>query len=118
MGQVHGALELSADYVPVLNPVTNTASQVPLTVRDLKTPPTNPAMPSRRRTQADEVIWTSKNNVHNPMLDHEAGVAGPRRHGPQRIRLSARPARATLCETLPRGKRGRHLASTTRRRRS
>jgi hypothetical protein len=44
-GPVYGALELSADYVPVQNPVTNTASQVPLTVRDPNTPPTNPAMP-------------------------------------------------------------------------
>ena len=67
----YGALELSADYVPVLNPVTNTASQVPLTVRDPKTPPTNPAMPEPSPYWADEVIWTSKNNVHNPMLDHK-----------------------------------------------
>ena len=37
-GPVYGALELSADYVPVLNPVTHTASQVPLTVRDPNTP--------------------------------------------------------------------------------
>ena len=73
-GPVYGALELSADYVPALNPVTNTASQVPLTVRDPNTPPTNPAMPEPSPYWADEVIWTSKNNVHNPMLDHKGRV--------------------------------------------
>ena len=33
-GPVYGALELSADYTPVLDPRTHTASRVPLTVRD------------------------------------------------------------------------------------
>ena len=33
-GPVYGALELSADYTPVLNPATNTASRVMLTVRN------------------------------------------------------------------------------------
>ena len=41
-GPVYGALELSADYTPVLNPVTHTASQIPLTVRDPNTPPDQP----------------------------------------------------------------------------
>ena len=73
-GPVYGALELSADYVPVLNPVTHSASEVPLTVRDPNTPPTNPAMPEPSPYWDDEVIWTSKNNVHNPMLDHRGRV--------------------------------------------
>ena len=33
-GPIYGALEASADYVPVLDPVSHTASQVALTVRD------------------------------------------------------------------------------------
>ena len=33
-GPLYGALELSADYLPVLDPVRHTASRVPLTVRD------------------------------------------------------------------------------------
>ena len=41
-GPLYGALELSADYLPVLDPVRHTASQVPLTVRDPNTPPTSP----------------------------------------------------------------------------
>jgi len=73
-GPVYGALELSADYVPVLNPVTHTASQVALTVRDANTPPTNATMPEPSPYWAEEVIWTSRNNVHNPMLDHKGRV--------------------------------------------
>src|SRR5262249_57533045 len=44
-GLIYGALELSADYLPVLDPVKNVASKVPLTVRDPNTPPTPPTMP-------------------------------------------------------------------------
>ncbi len=73
-GPVYGALELSADYTPVLDPRTHTASRVPLTVRDPATPPTNPAMPEPSPYWGEEVIWTSKNNVHNPMLDHRGRV--------------------------------------------
>ena len=73
-GPVYGALELSADYTPVLNPATNTASRIPLTVRDPNTPPTSPLMPESSPYWADEAIWTSKNNVHNPMLDHKGRV--------------------------------------------
>src|SRR5213083_647814 len=42
-GLIYGSLELSADYLPVLDPVKNTVSRVPLTVRDPATPPTSPA---------------------------------------------------------------------------
>lgn len=69
-GPIYGALELSADYVPVLDPNTSTASQIPLTVRDPSTQPA--AAPNMFQPSAywgDEIIWTSKNNVHNPMLD-------------------------------------------------
>ena len=70
-GPIYGALELSADYVPVLDPVKHTVSRIPLTVRDPNTPPTNPKMPQPSPYWGDEVIWTSKNNVHNPMLDEK-----------------------------------------------
>ena len=70
-GPIYGALELSSDYVPVLDPVRHTVSRIPLSVRDPKTPPTNPAMPHPSPYWGDEVIWTSKNNVHNPMMDEK-----------------------------------------------
>ena len=70
-GPIYGSLELSSDYVPVLDPVKHTASRIPLSVRDPNTPPTNPKMPAPSPYWGDEVIWTSKNNVHNPMLDEK-----------------------------------------------
>ena len=70
-GLLYGALELSADYVPVLDPKTHTVSRVPLTVRDPNTPPTSPKMAAASPYFGEEPIWTSKNNVHNPMLDEK-----------------------------------------------
>jgi hypothetical protein len=70
-GPIYGALELSADYVPVLDPVHHTISQIPLTVRDPGTPPTPPVMPQPSPYWGHDVLWTSKNNVHNPMLDRD-----------------------------------------------
>ena len=40
-GLIYGSLELSADYLPVLDPAHNTISQVKLTVRDPSTPRTS-----------------------------------------------------------------------------
>jgi hypothetical protein len=73
-GPVYGALELSADYVPVLDPVRHAKSQIPLTVRDPETPRTSPKMPAPSPYFGSEVIWTSRNNVHNPMLDERGRV--------------------------------------------
>ena len=71
-GPIYGALELSADYLPVLDPTRHTASKVPLTVRDPNTPlSAAPAVPFASAYWGDEPIWTSRNNVHNPMFDHK-----------------------------------------------
>jgi hypothetical protein len=73
-GPIYGALELSADYLPVLDPKTHTASRIPLTVRDPNTPATSPSMPQPSPYWGEDPIWTSKNNVHNPMLDGQGRV--------------------------------------------
>jgi len=74
-GSIYGALELSADYLPVLDPAHNATSKVALTVRD---PNTQPAADSKMAQSSpywgDEVLWTSRNNVHNPMIDHKGRV--------------------------------------------
>jgi hypothetical protein len=74
-GPVYGSLELSSDYLPTLDPKTNTAGRVPLTVRDPNTPPASgPSMPAPSPYWGEEAIWTSKNNVHNPMIDDQGRV--------------------------------------------
>ena len=74
-GPMYGALELSADYLPVLDPVASKASQVPLTVRDPNTPVSQgPIMLQPSPYYDRDVLWTSKNNVHNPMFDERGRV--------------------------------------------
>src|SRR6266508_3211612 len=70
-GLIYGSLELSADYLPVLDPGRHSITRVPLTVRDPKTPPTSATMAAPSPYWGEEAIWTSKNNVHNPMFDEK-----------------------------------------------
>ena len=74
-GLIYGSLELSNDYLPVLDPVRHTIRRVELSVRDPETRPAQgPAMPAPSPYWGEEVIWTSKNNVHNPMFDEKGRV--------------------------------------------
>jgi hypothetical protein len=73
-GLLYGALEESADYLPVLDPTGNEAGRIELTLRDPTTPPTNPKIAAPSPYWGDEVIWTSKTTVHNPMLDENGRV--------------------------------------------
>ncbi len=74
-GLVYGALEASADYMPVVDPKTNTAMKIELKVRDPKTPSeasTPPAQPSAY--WGDEAIWTSQSNAHSFAMDEQSRV--------------------------------------------
>jgi hypothetical protein len=74
-GALYGALEVSADYLPVLDPVNHDTTRIPLTVRDPATAPASgPDMPQPSPYWGDEPIWNSKTNVHNPMMDGEGRV--------------------------------------------
>jgi hypothetical protein len=74
-GLIYGSLELSADYLPVLDPVRNAVTRVPLTVRDPDTRPASaPTVTQPSPYWGDEAIWTSRNNVHNPMFDERGRV--------------------------------------------
>ncbi len=74
-GLMYGSLELSSDYLPVLDPVHNSVSRVPLTVRDPNTQPaTGPPTGAPSAYWGDTILWTSKNNVHNPMIDEKGRV--------------------------------------------
>jgi hypothetical protein len=74
-GLIYGSLELSKDYLPVLDPIKHVSSRVELSVRDAATEPaSSPAMPAPSPYWDNEVIWDSKNNVHNPMFDAQGRV--------------------------------------------
>jgi hypothetical protein len=74
-GPIYGALEAAADYMPVVDPMRHTATQVKLTVRDPATPSearTPPAQPSPY--WGDEAIWTSQTSAHSFAMDKQARV--------------------------------------------
>ncbi len=73
-GKIYGALEASADYLPVLDPVRHASSEVPVPVRDPDTPVASGPPMMSSPYWGDESIWDSRANVHNPMLDHRARV--------------------------------------------
>lgn len=67
-GLIYGSPEESRDYLPVLDPMHNTLSQVKVPYRDADTPgQPKPLQPSP--IWEDEAIWDSHSSVHNPMFD-------------------------------------------------
>ena len=85
-GLIYGSPEESRDYLPVLDPVHNTISQVKIPYRDPDTPgQPKPLQPSP--VWGDEAIWDSHTTVHNPMFDERGRVWYT-----SRIRASGNPA--------------------------
>jgi hypothetical protein len=84
-GLIYGSPEESRDYLPVLDPVHNTISQVKVPYRDANTPgQPKPLQPSP--LWGDEEIWDSHTTVHNPMFDERG-----RLWYTARIRANANP---------------------------
>jgi hypothetical protein len=67
-GLIYGSPEESRDYLPVLDPVHSSISEVATAYRDADTP----GQPKPLKASAvwgDEAIWDSHTTVHNPMFD-------------------------------------------------
>ena len=110
-GPIYGALEASADYVPVLDPVGHAATQIPVPVRDPETPVAAgpPLAPSPY--WGDEAIWDSQANVHNPMLDAEARVwLTSRVRPPETLPFCREGSAHPSARAFPTERAGRHLA--------
>jgi hypothetical protein len=74
-GPVYGALEASADYMPVVDPKTHTATQIKLIVRDPKTPSEANTPPAQASAYwGEEAIWTSQTSAHSFAMDKQARV--------------------------------------------
>jgi len=74
-GLIYGATELSADYLPVLDPTASSTSRVKLPVRDPKTPSSgDDKVAAASAFWGEEAIWHSQANVHNPMFDEKGRV--------------------------------------------
>ena len=74
-GQLFGATENSTDDIPILNPMTNTATTVKLPVRDPKTPSAaNTPMLAPSAYWGDEKLWHAQTIPHSLMLDEKSRV--------------------------------------------
>ena len=73
-GKIYGSPEDSSDFVPILDPKTNVATEVLHPVRDPNTPSTktNPMAPSA--FWGPDPIWDGKTLNHNPMMDEKGRV--------------------------------------------
>ena len=72
-GPIYGAMEESADYMPVVVPGQNSATQVKLEVRDPKTQ--RPGAPTQGSPYwGDEAIWTAQTSAHSFAMDGQARV--------------------------------------------
>jgi len=95
-GPVYGSPEESSDFVPVLDPVHNTAKLIKHPYRDPATASTkdDPLGPSV--FWGDEPIWDSHTSIHNPMMDGKGRVWFT-----ARIRPPANPAYCNTGSELP-----------------
>jgi hypothetical protein len=73
-GKLYGSTEDSTDWFPILDPGTNTATQVKHPVRDPKTPSSKTAPMAPSPYWGAEPIWDSQTSLHNPMMDERGRV--------------------------------------------
>ena len=73
-GKLYGAPENSTDYWPVLDPVTNSASEVKHPVRDQDTPSHRSDQMSPSPYWGEDRIWDSQSSTHNQMMDERGRV--------------------------------------------
>ena len=73
-GKLYGSPENSTDFVPILDPKTETATEVLHPVRDPKTPSTKNDLFAPSAIWGDKPIWDSKTLMHNPMMDEKGHV--------------------------------------------
>jgi hypothetical protein len=74
-GYVYGVHEVSTDTISVLDPVRNSASELPVPVRDANTPFAAPQdMSESSPYWGNDLIWNSKANVHSLMMDSKGRV--------------------------------------------
>jgi hypothetical protein len=73
-GPVYGSTEFSTDFVPILDPVRNAASQVKIPVLDPNTPSSRSDPMGPSPYWGAEPIWDSQTITNNPMMDGRGRV--------------------------------------------
>ena len=73
-GKLYGTTEDSTDFLPVLDPVHNSVSEIKHPVRDPNTPTSKTAAMEPSPFWGAEPIWDSETTTHNPMMDEKGRV--------------------------------------------
>ena len=75
-GAIYGSMELSTDWVPILDPVLNTATETKMPVKVASTPRSSTVnvAPAPWRFWGDRAIWDTQVNAHTNMMDGEGRV--------------------------------------------
>jgi hypothetical protein len=74
-GPVYSISRYSAPEMNILDPTTHTVEGITVGVRDEDTPFTTPQMVLESSPYwGDDIIWSSKPSLHNPMLDEQGRV--------------------------------------------
>jgi len=111
-GKLYGAPELSTDAFPILDPVANVATSFHAPVRDPDTPSTAETPPAGPSPYwGEEIIWDSRANAHNPMLDHLGRVWYTARiRGPENPDFCREGSDHPSAKLFPTERSGRQLA--------
>jgi hypothetical protein len=73
-GLIYGSPEEAADFVPVLDPVKNTATMIKHPYLDPKRPSTKENTMGPSVYRGDDPIWDSHTSIHNPIMDEKGQV--------------------------------------------
>ena len=73
-GKLYGTTEESTDFIPILDPEHNTATEVKHPVRDPNTPSSKDAPMGPSPYWGEEPIWDAQTSNHNPMMDEQGRV--------------------------------------------
>ncbi len=73
-GPIYGSPEESTDMVPVLNPLTNTVSEIKHPFRAPDTPSSSALPHGRSPYWGTAPIWDGHTSIHNPILDEQGRV--------------------------------------------
>jgi len=110
-GKIYGALENSADYLPVLNPSAHSTEQIPVFPEDPNYDgAAQPAM-ATSPYWGDEEIWDAATTVHNPMMDSDGRVwITSRARDPGNVpAFCGEGSDHPSAQAFPLGRSGRHL---------
>ena len=110
-GKLYGSPEESTDFIPILDPKTNTATSVKHPVRDPKTPSSKDSPMQPSPYWGDKPIWDSQTSNHNPIMDEKGRpwFAARVRH-PNNPDFCKKGSNHPSAKVFPLESSGRHLS--------